>query len=107
MTDPNTIRLSVSGMNCASCVGRVEKALNEVPGLSNVSVNLVNETAQFQMDNPATTGVAVTALSNAGYPARTGRVTLNVDAMSCASCVGRVEKALKAVPGVTLSLIHI
>jgi len=46
MTDPNTIRLSVSGMSCASCVGRVEKALGEVPGLSNVSVNLVNETAQ-------------------------------------------------------------
>ena len=107
MTDPNTIRLSVSGMNCASCVGRVEKALNEVPGLSNVSVNLVNETAQFQMDNPATTGVAVTALSNAGYPARTGRVTLNVDAMSCASCVGRVEKALVRTPGVLNAAVNL
>lgn len=100
MTDPNTIRLSVSGMSCASCVGRVEKALGEVPGLSNVSVNLVSETAQFQTDDPATTVVAVTALSNAGYPARTARVTLDVDAMSCASCVGRVEKALARAPGV-------
>jgi P-type Cu+ transporter len=107
MTDPNTIRLSVSGMSCASCVGRVEKALGEVPGLSNVSVNLVSETAQFQTDDPATTVVAVTALSNAGYPARTARVTLDVDAMSCASCVGRVEKALARAPGVLNAAVNL
>ena len=107
MTEPNAIRLSVSGMNCASCVGRVEKALGEIPGLSNVSVNLVNETAQFQTDDPATTVVAVTALSNAGYPARTARVTLDVDAMSCASCVGRVEKALARAPGVLNAAVNL
>ena len=107
MTDPNTIRLSVSGMSCASCVGRVEKALGEVPGLSNVSVNLVSETAQFQTDDAATTGAAVAALSQAGYPASTARVTLNVDAMSCASCVGRVEQALVRTPGLLNAAVNL
>ena len=42
----------------------------------------------------------VAALETAGYPARVADLTLVVEGMSCASCVGRVEKALKAVPGV-------
>ena len=87
-------------MSCASCVGRVENALNDVPGVSGASVNLAKETVRFQSDFPAATGAAIEALSAAGYPARTARVTLNVGAMSCASCVGQVEQALKAAPGI-------
>lgn len=100
MTDSSSIQLSITGMSCASCVGRVENALNDVPGVSGASVNLANETARFQSDFPAATGAAIEALSAAGYPARTARVTLNVGAMSCASCVGQVEQALKAAPGI-------
>lgn len=100
MTGSSSIQLSITGMSCASCVGRVENALNDVPGVSGASVNLANETARFQSDFPAATGAAIEALSAAGYPARTARVTLNVGAMSCASCVGQVEQALKAAPGI-------
>lgn len=100
MTGSSSIQLSITGMSCASCVGRVENALNDVPGVSGASVNLANETARFQSDFPAATGAAIEALSAAGYPARTARVTLNVGGMSCASCVGQVEQALKAAPGI-------
>jgi Cu+-exporting ATPase len=100
MTGSSSIQLSITGMSCASCVGRVENALNDVPGVSGASVNLANETVRFQSDFPAATGAAIEALSTAGYPARTARVTLNVGAMSCASCVGQVEQALKAAPGI-------
>jgi len=87
-------------MSCASCVGRVERALAELPGVSDVRVNLASETVQAQIDTPMRISETIAALDEAGYPARTQSVRLNVASMSCASCVGRVDKALATVPGV-------
>jgi len=87
-------------MSCASCIGRVERTLSALPGVDDVHVNLANETAQAQIDAPERISDVMTALDEAGYPARTQDVRLNVASMSCASCVGRVDKALAAVPGV-------
>ncbi|WP_435257022.1 heavy metal translocating P-type ATPase [Thioclava sp. FR2] len=94
------ISLSVEGMTCASCVGRVSKGLTAIDGLSDVSVNLASETAQFRTDRADLIATAAETLANLGYPARTSTVTLNIESMSCASCVGRVDHALAAVPGV-------
>ena len=44
------LELSVSGMTCASCVARVEKALARVPGVESASVNLATETATVRAD---------------------------------------------------------
>ncbi|WP_420398552.1 heavy metal translocating P-type ATPase [Marinovum algicola] len=100
MTPSTNIRVSVQNMSCASCVGRVERALAAVPGVDAVSVNLASETAQAQIDSDTRVPAVIDALERAGYPARTGTVRLNIASMSCASCVGRVDKALEAVPGV-------
>jgi len=100
MPDPQTLRLSVQNMSCASCVGRVEQALSARPGVTDVHVNLASETVQAQVDAPERIFKVMEALDQAGYPARTQSVRLNVASMSCASCVGRVDKALGAVPGV-------
>ena len=100
MPDSQTLRLSVQNMSCASCIGRVERTLSALPGVDDVHVNLANETAQAQIDAPERISDVMTALDEAGYPARTRDVRLNVASMSCASCVGRVDKALAAVPGV-------
>ncbi len=99
MTVPISVPLSVQGMSCASCVGRVDRALAAVPGVSNVSVNLATECAVVTADDVSNISGAVQALQELGYPARTTRAHFHVNAMSCASCVGRVENALKAVPG--------
>ncbi|RYF53112.1 MAG: heavy-metal-associated domain-containing protein, partial [Comamonadaceae bacterium] len=40
------VRLQIEGMTCASCVGRVEKALKKVPGVASAEVNLATETAE-------------------------------------------------------------
>ncbi|WP_269585430.1 heavy metal translocating P-type ATPase [Roseibium sp. Sym1] len=93
------VTLSVQGMSCASCVGRVERGLKSVDGLEDVAVNLASESAQFTAA-PDHVAAAVAKLDELGYPARTQTVTLNIQSMSCASCVGRVDKALEAVPGV-------
>ncbi|MHA6344440.1 heavy metal translocating P-type ATPase [Roseivivax sp. CAU 1761] len=95
-----TLTLSVEGMSCASCVGRVDRGLAAVPGIHDVSVNLASETARMRVDAPARVAEAVAALEELGYPARQATVTLSVEEMSCASCVGRVDRALAAVPGV-------
>ena len=100
MTNSQSATLSIESMTCASCVGRVDRALNSLEGVDNVSVNLASESAHVSVDEPGQLLEIATKLDELGYPARRASVTLNVASMSCASCVGRVDKALAAVPGV-------
>ncbi|WP_193940580.1 heavy metal translocating P-type ATPase [Parahaliea mediterranea] len=60
--------LLIEGMNCASCVGRVERALMAVPGVAGATVNLATEQASVQGSAPAKALVA--AVAGAGYSAR-------------------------------------
>ena len=46
--------LHISGMHCASCVGKVEAALANVDGIDQVAVKLAAETARISLDAPAT-----------------------------------------------------
>jgi len=100
MQTTQDLRVSVQNMSCASCVGRVERALSALPSVEEVSVNLAAETVQARIDSSTRIPEVIEALERTGYPARTQTVRLNVSSMSCASCVGRVGKALTAVPGV-------
>lgn len=100
MSGPHNVRISLQNMSCASCVGRVERGLSGLPGVSDVRVNLASETAQAQIDGPERISDIVEKLEEIGYPARKQSTRLNVASMSCASCVGQVDKALAAVPGV-------
>src|SRR6056297_1654861 len=99
MSTDTTLRIEVQGMSCAACAGRAERALDAVPGLHDVSVNFANGHARMVMQG-AQAGDVVAALEAANYPAREETVTLSVSGMTCASCVNRVEAALKAVPTV-------
>ena len=100
MAQTDTSTLMIEGMSCASCVGRVERMLKAQDGVGDVAVNLASETARFTVDDPEALVRAALALEELGYPARRAKVMLNVASMSCASCVGRVDRALEAVPGV-------
>lgn len=59
--------LPITGMTCASCVNRVEKAVGKVPGVERVAVNLATERATVDYD-PATTnlGQIARAVEKAG-----------------------------------------
>ncbi|MGO3620549.1 MAG: heavy metal translocating P-type ATPase [Pseudomonas helleri] len=99
MLVPTQFDLPIDGMTCASCAGRVEKALAKVPGVESVSVNLATEQARIQA--PAESLAAlVDAVQQAGYSVPAHSLELDVGGMTCASCSGRVEKALSKVPGV-------
>jgi len=100
MTNPQNTMLSIESMTCASCVGRVDRGLGAMDGVSDVSINLASETARLSVDKPERLIEAAQKLDELGYPARRASVTLNVASMTCASCVGRVDKALAKIPGV-------
>jgi Cu+-exporting ATPase len=94
-------------MTCASCVSRVEKALAKVPGVQDVSVNLATEEATVQADPEVGLGALRDAVEQAGYEIAEQSVALQVEGMTCASCVARVEKALMKVPGVSAAEVNL
>jgi len=102
-----TISLPIEGMTCASCVGHVEAALSQVEGVSNVSVNLATERAEIHSSGPVDRSALVRAVQKAGYSVPAATIELAVDGMTCASCVGHVEHALQAVPGVTKATVNL
>ena len=48
-TKSELVTLDIGGMTCASCVGRVEKALDKIPGVEAASVNLATEQAKIRL----------------------------------------------------------
>ena len=102
-----TVSLPIEGMTCASCVGRVERALKAVAGVLDASVNLATERADIRLAEPVGRGSLVRTVEDSGYTVTASTVELAIDGMTCASCVGRVERALRAVPGVTESTVNL
>ncbi|NTX31492.1 heavy metal translocating P-type ATPase, partial [Burkholderia pyrrocinia] len=124
-----TIELDIDGMTCASCVSRVEKALAKVPGVTRASVNLATERATVDAAADVSASQLTDAVKQAGYgatptatatdaaipvtttaattPAAPASIELDIDGMTCASCVSRVEKALAKVPGVTRASVNL
>eukprot|EP01036_Dinobryon_divergens_P048820 gene48820-65462_t len=107
LSNPQGIKLQVTGMTCASCVMRVEKTLKAVPGVHEASVNLATEEASVSVDASVSTDSLAAAVRKAGYDVVTTETSLGVEGMTCASCVARVEKALLKVPGVTGASVNL
>ena len=91
----------IEGMSCATCVGRVEKALAALPGVR-ASVNLSSEQAEIEFDPTRVKPNALAeAVERAGYNVPRETRDLTITGMTCATCAGRIEAALSGVPGVT------
>ena len=93
-------QVQIGGMTCASCVARVEKALKKIEGVDEASVNLSTEKAFIKSRQPIAAATLVQAIEKSGFDVPTQQFDLNIEGMTCASCVARVEKALKKVEGV-------
>ena len=94
------LTLPIEGMTCASCVRRVEKALAAAPGVAEASVNLATERAALRFAGPPDLPAVLGAIERAGYAVPEETMELSIEGMTCASCVGRIERALRTVPGV-------
>jgi Cu+-exporting ATPase len=102
------INIPVTGMSCASCMRRVERALSGKEGVAEASVNFAAEKASVTYEPVATSpDELIGAIREAGYGADVREVTFGVMGMTCASCVGRVERALEKVPGVLEASVNL
>ncbi len=102
------ITIPIEGMHCASCVTRVEHALKKVSGVSGAAVNLASERAAVEFDPDAThLSDLYRAIEGAGYKPIPRTITVAIGGMTCASCVRRVEDALKGVPGVSVANVNL
>ncbi len=100
--------IGIGGMTCASCVGRVEKAIRRVPGVASVDVNLATEKARIAFSDPILdVEKIVEVIEAAGYEPAKSDVDLHIEGMTCASCVNRVEKALRTVAGITEAVVNL
>jgi len=80
MNGYTTFDLPIGGMTCASCAGRVERALGKVPGVQSVSVNLANERAHVEVLGLMDPGVLIAAVDKAGYTASLPQSETSTDA---------------------------
>jgi len=99
--------LLISGMSCGACVRRVERAAAAVPAVHDAGANLATERVSITPGVGFRLVSLTEALKAAGYPVLEQSVNLAVSGMSCASCSGRVERALLGVPGVISAEVNL
>ncbi|KAL5530579.1 hypothetical protein ACEPAF_6837 [Sanghuangporus sanghuang] len=122
---PVIATFSVGGMTCASCVANVTRAASEIPGVSDVAVNLIAHSATAKLERKELAESVVKAIEDGGYSCELVnadslqvpqvdhrrnalsnengpyRATFSIGGMTCASCVGNVTNAASEVQGVS------
>ena len=101
------IIIPIRGMSCASCAVNIEKGLSQVEGVTDANVNFATEKATVTFD-PAHVAIGdlTKTVKDLGYEAGVERITVPIRGMSCASCVEKVQTALKNVPGVVKASVN-
>ncbi len=92
--------LPVTGLSCAGCAGRAERALKSAPGVLSAAVNFATATATVEVGAQASVATLAAAAADAGYPLAEAELIVHIEGMHCGSCVGRIEAALLALDGV-------
>jgi P-type Cu+ transporter len=102
----NKETIKISGMTCAACAQRVQKAVGKLDGVVNANVNFATEKLSVEFDDQkASIPVIKEAVEKAGYgvieDSKQNHVTIPIGGMTCAACAQRVEKAIAKLEGVT------
>jgi len=101
MAEERIAELKVEGMMCAACTSAIEKALQNLDGVSWVRVNLGGETATAKYDPSKIKLVDIEkAIRDLGYDVIDQQTVLKIGGMACAMCVGAIEAALRKLDGV-------
>ena len=108
LAQDSSLELRLEGMSCAGCVRRAEQALDAVPGVDKAEVNLASESGRvyWSGEAPALSALAEAA-RKAGYPVAQSDITLEIEGMHCASCVGKIERALNNLSGVVEARVNL
>ncbi len=102
------VELPVVGMDCPSCAVTIEKTVKSVEGVKEATVNVANEKAHVVYDRSKADLAAISkAIKQAGYKVGGSKVTLGIQGMYCASCVTKIEEALRQTPGVLSATVDL
>ena len=128
VSSPVLLRLSISGMTCGACAATISRALQSQAGVLSASVNLLMEKADIRYDGSlTTTAQLLQTIDDIGFEAAvasekrqgeeekrednegdaTETVVLVIHGMTCASCSQTVERALLALPFVTVATVNL
>ncbi|MDR2786667.1 MAG: copper ion binding protein, partial [Treponema sp.] len=103
--------LSIGGMTCAACAGRIEKTVRKIEGVNTASVNLASEKLFVEYAGAHTISSVKDAVTKIGYQvlekARGLTVSIPVGGMTCAACSARVEKAVGRLEGVESASVNL
>src|SRR5215510_2531402 len=100
--------LPIGGMHCAGCVARVEKVLQDLPGVQAAQVNLATETATLHYEpTTLTLDQVVKAVQASGDQVRLEHTTIPVKGMLCPGCVESIGRARRSVPGVVEAQLNL
>ncbi len=102
-----SVTLPVAGMTCWRCARRLEKALKGMEGVKDAVVNFERGEA-FISYNPAEVSIArfAEAVRQEGFEPGVSHVTIGIRDIRCASCVSRIEEALRKTPGVVEASVN-
>ncbi len=97
--------LQISGMTCAACANRVQKAVGKLDGVSEAAVNFATEKLSLLYNDQSISLPKVKeTVEKAGYgvveEVKASKVTIPIGGMTCAACAQRIEKALGKLEGV-------
>jgi Cu+-exporting ATPase len=103
-----TILLKISGMTCAACSSRVERALAKLPGIEKAAVNLATEKASVTYERSLIGLNEITRkIEDLGYQVIKDKVELKITGMTCAACSGRIERVLNKMPGIAGAIVNL
>jgi Cu+-exporting ATPase len=101
----------VKGMTCSSCVRAVEKAASKTEGVKNPRVNFSTEKLSLDVDSDFDEQRLIESIKNVGYEAeeigKARKITLDIEGMTCASCVAAVEKSINKLDGVDFASVSL
>jgi Cu+-exporting ATPase len=103
----NIFHIPISGMRCAACAARLEKALNELSDVT-ARVNFASEKAYIEenagVSKPIDTAQIIAAIEAEGFSVPSRQMEIQVLGMHCSACATRLEKVLNALPGVSANV---
>ncbi len=104
----STLTLKVTGMTCAACSSRVERALSKMPGIKSAQVNLALETATIEYDADVVgKKEIIDQITVIGYGVQVDKIQFAISGMTCAACSARVERGLKKMPGIINAVVNL
>lgn len=103
--------LSIGGMTCAVCAGRIEKTVKKLEGVTSATVNLTSEKLFVEYADAKTLTSIREAVTKIGYQVldkpKGSTVTIPIGGMTCAACSARVEKAIKKLEGIETATVNL